>query len=111
MDLKQLNSIVKKLAFNLESSAKYPKDLGSWGLDENKIEELRRHLSGLTVELKIFDIDDEEFPGFSGRNLVEAEINSDQKSKQKALDVLRRLKAFPIEQYHIVNKKHQKESN
>ncbi|MDD5650089.1 MAG: hypothetical protein PHF86_06700 [Candidatus Nanoarchaeia archaeon] len=111
MILKELNSIVKKLAFNLETSAKYPKDLGSWGLDETKIEELKRHLSRLTVELKVFDIDDEEFPDFTGKNLVEVEINSDVKSKQKVLDVLKRLKAFPLEQYHIVNKKHLKESN
>lgn len=110
MDLLKLNKLVSDLAFSLEASAKYPKDLGSWGLDETKIEELKRHLSRLTVELKIFDINDEEFPEFTGKNLVEVEINSDNKSSQKAIDVLKRLKAFPIEEHHISNKKHVKES-
>lgn len=110
MDFLKLNKIVSNLAFKLEASAKYPKDLGSWGLEENKIEELRRHLSRLVVELKIYDLNEEEFPGLKGKNLVEIEINSDSKSSRKAIDVLKRLKAFPLEEHHVSNKKHDKQS-
>jgi hypothetical protein len=110
MNFSNLREAMLDLAFEFQSSSKYPKDLGSWGLEESKIEELKRHLSRLTVELKIFDLNEEEFPGLAGKNLVEVEINSDQKSSQKAIDVLRRLKAFPIEEHHVSNKKHQKET-
>lgn len=98
-----------KLSPNIHlSSTKYPKDLGSWGMDETNIDELIRHLKRLTVELKIYDIDDDEFPDFKGKNLVEVELKSDRASSRKVLDVLKRLKAFPLEQYHVTNLKRKK---
>lgn len=108
MNCRDMADVVLKIAAALDlrihlSSQKYPKDLGSWGLDEIKLEELKRHLSKLSVELKVYDIDDKEFPTFKGKNLLELEVRSDEKSAKKAIDVLKRIKAFPIEQYHITN--------
>jgi len=113
MKCKEMADIVLKAAMNLNSSiviasSKYPKDLGSWGIDEIKLDELRRHLSKLTVELKVFDIDDEEFPTFKGKNLMELEIRANQASAKKAEDILKRIGAFHIEQYHVVNLRRKK---
>lgn len=88
-----------------ESSMKYPKDLGSWGMEKARLDELRRFLSKLTVELKVFDIEEDEFPDLVSKDLVEVELRSSIKDTRKALDVLRRAKAFPIEKFHVVNLK------
>ncbi|MDD5650212.1 MAG: hypothetical protein PHF86_07350 [Candidatus Nanoarchaeia archaeon] len=108
MAYNEISDLILKTAYVLDPSihlcsAKYPKDLGSWGLDETKLEELKRHLSKLTVELKVYDLNEEEFPKFKGQSLVEIEINSSTSSSKKAMDVLKRLKAFPLEKYHISN--------
>lgn len=87
------------------SSTKYPKDLGSWGLDETKLDELIRHLKKLKVEIKVYDLNEEEFSKFKGKSLVEVEINSDVPSSKKAIDVLKRIRAFPLEEHHITNLK------
>jgi hypothetical protein len=114
MSCLKISSVLEATASKLDtsihlSSEKYPKDLGSWGLDENKVDELIRHFKGITVELKVFDLNEEEFPNLKGKNLVELEINSDKKSEKQAIDILKRLKAFPIEEHHISNSKKIKE--
>lgn len=108
MNCRDMSDIALKTAAMLDpsihlSSQKYPKDLGSWGLDEPKLDELIRHLKNLTVELKVYDINDEEFPTFKGKNLLEIELKSDTKNARKVIDVLKRIKAFPIEEHHITN--------
>lgn len=113
MNCFKVADILVKTALSLNpnlhlSSTKYPKDLGSWGMDETNIDELIRHLKRLTVELKIYDIDDEEFPDFKGKNLVEVELKSDQANSKKVLDILKRVKAFPLEEHHIINLKRKK---
>jgi len=110
MNSKEMADILLKTAASIDpsihlGSTKYPKDLGSWGIDESKLDELKRHLSKLVVELRVYDINDEEFPTFKGKNLLELEIRSDAKSEQKVIDVLKRIKAFPIEEHHITNLK------
>jgi hypothetical protein len=114
MNCKKLAQMLFDTAVRLDpsiknASSKYPKDLGNWGLDESKLDELRRHLSKLVIELKVYDIDDREFPSFKGKNLVELEVKSDAASAKKAVDVLKRIKAFPIEKYHVVNLRTKKE--
>lgn len=109
MNCRELSEMTFKTAVCLDpdiiksSSAKYPKDLGSWGLDESKLEELIRHLKKLKVEIKIFDLNEDEFPKFKGESLVELELRSDNANSRKVKDVLKRVKAFPLEEHHIIN--------
>jgi len=111
MNCRESSIIAFKTAISLDpnliclSSTKYPKDLGSWGLDESKLDELIRHLKKLKVELKVYDLNEDEFPKFKGKSLVELELHSDVQNKSKVLDVLRRIRAFPLEQYHVVNQR------
>lgn len=110
----KISSMLEATASKLDSSIhlsseKYSVDLGSWGLEENKVDELIRHLKGITVELKIFDFNEEEFPGITKKDIVEVEINSDKKSEKQAIDILKRLNAFPLEEHHISNSKKIKE--
>lgn len=89
--------------FDKESSITYPKNLGNWGIEEDKIDELKRHLKKLKVELKIYEIDEDEFPTLHGKNLVEIELKSSTADARKVMDVIRRSKAFHIAKHHIVN--------
>jgi hypothetical protein len=117
MNTREMAYVALKTALYLDpslsksASSKYPKDLGSWGLEESKLDELKRHLSKLKVELKVFDLNEEEFPGLKGKNLVELELRSDAANGKKVVDVLKRIKAFPIEQHHITNVKQKKTSD
>jgi tyrosyl-tRNA synthetase len=88
-----------------DSSMKYPKDLGAWGMEAVRLDELKRFLSKLKVELKVFDIEEDEFPDLAAKDLVEVELRSSVSDARKAMDVLRRAKAFPIEKFHVVNLK------
>jgi len=107
-----------KVAFNIamnldpeiirKSSIKYPKDLGSWGLDEKKIDELKRHLSKMKAEIKVFDLDEKEFPTLKDKNLLEVEVKTDSASARKITDILKRTGAFPLEKFHITNLKKEK---
>jgi hypothetical protein len=106
------NQIVDELIdMHKESSLTYPKDLGSWGLEESKIEELKRHLKKLKVELKVFDLMEQEFPTLVGKNLIELELKSSTADGRKVVDVLKRLKAFPLEHHHVTNLKRKELKN
>jgi hypothetical protein len=106
------NKIVDQLVdMQKESSLIYPKDLGSWGLEESKIEELKRHLKKLKVELKVFDLMEQEFPTLVDKNLVELELKSNVADGRKVIDVLKRLKAFPLEHHHVTNLKRKELKN
>lgn len=107
----KLSKIIFNAAVSLDksllkySSSKYPKDLGSWGIKETEEDELRRHLSKLQVELKILDLNEEEFPTLKDKKLLEVEIKVSLKDQRKVLDVLKRMKALSLEKYHVVNLK------
>jgi len=113
MKANELADIILKTAQNLDPSisklcsAKYPKHLGFWGLKEEKLDELKRHLSKQTVELKVYDIDAEEFPKLD-KDIVELELKSTASHAKKVIDILNRIKAFPIEEHHVSNLKEQK---
>ena len=94
---------------DIVASVAYPKDLGHWAMHEGQIEELKRGLKKLKVELKVFDIGEDEFPTLHGKNLVELELKSSDKDAKSVLSVLKKVKAFPIEQHHIVNLKKREE--
>lgn len=110
MDHVKMSKIVLEAAECLEkeSFSAYPKDLGYWGMEESKIDELVRHLRKLKVSIKIYDLDEEEFPKLSGKNLVELELKSDASSSKKVIDILKRIRAFPIEEHHVSNLKEDK---
>ena len=111
MKSSEMAQIVLKAAQQLEknSSITYPKDLGSWGLEEARLDELKRHLRKLKVELKVFDIAEDEFPTLHGKDYVELELKSSAADAKKAMEVLKRAKAFPIEEHHISNLKERKD--
>jgi hypothetical protein len=113
MNVNEIVDVVLKTAQNLDPSiskmcsAKYPKHLGFWGLKEDKLDELKRHLSKQTVELKVYDLDTDEFPKLD-KDIVELELKSTAGHAQKVIDILKRIKAFPIEEHHVSNLKEQK---
>lgn len=112
-----------------DSSIAYPKDLGFWGLESNKIDELKRHLSRFKVELKGTYISKEEFPALvkkyppsqqeidenkdlekKGEELIESslleiELKSTAADAPKVMKVLKDIRAFPLEEHHISNLK------
>jgi len=100
---------VENIAIDIVASVTYPKDLGHWAMNEDQIEELKRSLRKLKAELKVFDIGKDEFPTLHGKNLVELELKSSDKDAKSVLSVLKKVKAFPIEQHHIVNLKKREE--
>jgi hypothetical protein len=105
---------IAKITFNsavyldpkvIRYSKKYSEDLGSWGLDENKLDELKRNLSKLKAELKVYELNEKEFPTLKNKELVELEIKSDDISSKKIVEILKKLKAFPLEKHHVINLK------
>jgi hypothetical protein len=100
---------VADIALNIVSSIRYPKDLGHWAMEESQIEELKRNLRKLKVELKVFDIGEDEFPTLHGKNLVELELKSSNEDTKNVMSILKKVKAFPIEQHHIINLKEREE--
>jgi hypothetical protein len=112
-----------------ESSITYPKDLGFWGIESSKIDELKRHLSKLKVELKGAYITKDEFPLLvkkypigkqeidenkdlekKGEELIESrllevELKTTVGDEPKVLKVLKAIRAFPLETHHITNLK------
>jgi hypothetical protein len=112
-----------------DSSIAYPKDLGFWGLESNKIDELKRHFSRFKVELKGTYISKEEFPALvkkyppsqqeidenkdlekKGEELIESslleiELKSTAADAPKVMKVLKDIRAFPLEEHHISNLK------
>jgi len=107
MNYKEMSKITIRAAEILDKkiASKYPVDVGYWALEEDKIDELKRHLSKLKVSLAVYELDEKEFPTLKNKNLVEIQIRSDVKSEDKALDVLKRAEAFELEQHHITNLK------
>ena len=106
-------SIVKSIAESIlkQSSAKYPNDLGFWGLDKNKLDELERHLSKMTVEIKVYDLNKDEFPNLDPEKIFELHLKSDSKNSRKVLEELKRMKAFEIEEHHVTNLKEEKQKS
>jgi hypothetical protein len=121
--------------FDKESSIAYPEDLGFWGLESNKIDELKRHLRKLKVELKGAYITKDEFPALvkkyppsrqeivenkdlerKGEELIESslleiELKTTVEDEPKVTKILKAIRAFPLEEHHITNlkKKHLEE--
>jgi superoxide dismutase len=93
------------------SSSKYPKDLGYWAIEMNKLDELERHLSKLTVEIRVYDIDQSEFPKIDAKTHYELHLKSDAKNSRKVEDELKRMKAFEIEEHHVTNLKEEKQKS
>ncbi len=123
--MKTEDVVLSILETEKEASSAYPKDLGSWGVESDKIEELKRHLRRFKVELKGTYITKHEFPvlvkkyppgkqeieenkNLKGEDpiessLLEIELKSNVADEPKVMKVLKALKAFPMEHHHITN--------
>jgi hypothetical protein len=106
---------LEKEASIREADKKYSEDLGLWAIKRNKLEKLKKDLEGLAVEIGHYHdaedkekipvaIDNEEFPTLP-KDLIELEVRTDRKDKNKILKILKEIDAIELEKYHIANLK------
>ena len=91
------------IALKIIASVIYPKDIGHWAIEQAQLDNLKRDLRKLKVELKVYDIEEDEFPTLHSKDLFELELKSSDEDARKVVGILKKLKAFPIEEHHIVN--------